>query len=239
MAQLLEQNIFIYAITGVLLLGVLQKMILGTYYKKMVSASENMGLTTRKELKNLKTKFENSFKLNMSVQNVDAFVDKNIEKQKLCGLSLATWNKINWQLFLLCGVIGTAGTLYELLHEKTFEQVFFTITYTALAMAFSLLLETSFGVEQKKELASANMKDYLDNYLIHRINGDILKDDVGAEKEDQIPKVTELKTRTMDEDMDYLKKCLNEIASARNLEKQEITKKEEAMLEDVLRDFFL
>ncbi|HIS62042.1 MAG TPA: hypothetical protein IAC14_07315, partial [Candidatus Scybalomonas excrementigallinarum] len=51
--------------------------------------------------------------------------------------------------------------------------------------------------------------------------------------------VSSLKNRTMDEDMEYLKKCLNEIASARNIEKQEITKKEEAMLEDVLRDFFL
>ncbi|MBS6558661.1 MAG: hypothetical protein KH355_00090 [Clostridiales bacterium] len=237
--QLFHQNIFIYAMTGILLLGVIQKIILGTYYKKMVTASENMGMTTKKGLKNLKTKFENSFKLNMNIQNVDAFVDKNMDKQKLCGLSLMTWNRMNWQLFMLCGVIGTAGTLYELLNQAGIEQVMMTITYTGFTMAVSLLLETSFGMEEKRELVLANMKDYLDNYFIHRMNGGEIEEIESDKGKEESNKVSSLKNRTMDEDMEYLKKCLNEIASARNIEKQEITKKEEAMLEDVLRDFFL
>ena len=214
-SQLFHQNIFIYAMTGVLFLGIIQKALLGSYYRKMAYATENMGLTTKKNLKNLKTKFENSFKLNMSVNHIDAFVDKNMDKQKFMGISLHLWNKLNWQLCMLCALIGMAGTL---------------------VLTISLFLEASFSMEERKHMMSANMKDYFGNYLIHRVGQAV---DRAEEEKEDIPNVTELKTRSMEEDMEYLKKCLNEIASARNIEKQEITKKEEAMLEDVLRDFFL
>ena len=71
------------------------------------------------------------------------------------------------------------------------------------------------------------------------MNGGEIKEIESEREKEENNNVSSLKNRTMDEDMEYLKKCLNEIASARNIEKQEITKKEEAMLEDVLRDFFL
>lgn len=237
LTQLFHQNIFIYAMTGVFVLGMIQKLILNHYYRKMANASENMGLATRKPLKNLKTKFENSFKLNMSVNNVDAFVDKNMDKQKLFGISLHTWNKLNWQLFLLGGVIGITGTLYEILNNHSTEKTTMIFAYTALVMLVSLFFEASFGMADKREVLSTNVKDYLDNYLIHRIAENTERKEVMEEENNA--EVTEVKSRGMDEDMEYLKKCLNEIASARNIEKQEITKKEEAMLEDVLRDFFL
>ena len=84
-SQLFHQNIFIYAMTGVLFLGIIQKALLGSYYRKMAYAAENMGLTTKKNLKNLKTKFENSFKLNMSVNHIDAFVIKTWTSRSLWG----------------------------------------------------------------------------------------------------------------------------------------------------------
>lgn len=237
LTQLFHQNIFMYAMTGIIIIGFIQKLILNRYYQKMERASENMGLATKKPLKNLKTKFENSFKLNMDIHNVDAFVDKNMDKQKLLGMSLRFWNKLNWQLFLLGGVIGIAGTLYEILNHHSMEKTVMIFTYTTLLMLVSLFFEASFGMADKRDLLAANIKDYLDNYLIHRISENT--DQNEERMEENMPEVTELKTRGMDEDMEYLKKCLNEIASARNIEKQEITKKEEAMLEDVLRDFFL
>ncbi len=235
-SQLFHQNIFIYAMTGVLFLGIIQKALLGSYYRKMAYATENMGLTTKKNLKNLKTKFENSFKLNMSVNHIDAFVDKNMDKQKFMGISLHLWNKLNWQLCMLCALIGMAGTLYEILNHHESQKIAITFTYTIFVLTISLFLEASFSMEERKHMMSANMKDYFGNYLIHRVGQAV---DRAEEEKEDIPNVTELKTRSMEEDMEYLKKCLNEIASARNIEKQEITKKEEAMLEDVLRDFFL
>lgn len=233
--QLFHRNIFLYAMTGILLFGILQKVLLGTYYRRMAYATENMGLTTKKSLRNLKTKFENSFKLNMNVNHIDAFVDKNMDKQKLLGISIKMWNKLNWQFCVLGGMIGIAGGIYEILNHHKMEKIALTFTYTAFAILVSLFIEVSFGMGDKKQIISANVKDYFGNYLIHRMKS---KDGVEEVEEEQL-KVTELKTRSMDDDMDYLKKCLNEIASARNIEKQEITKKEEAMLEDVLRDFFL
>ena len=84
--KLFHHNIFLYAMTGILVFGILQKILLGMYYQRMAVATENMGLTTKKSLRNLKTKFENSFKLNMNVNNIDAFVDKNMDKQKFWGI---------------------------------------------------------------------------------------------------------------------------------------------------------
>lgn len=232
--KLFHHNIFLYAMTGILVFGILQKILLGMYYQRMAVATENMGLTTKKSLRNLKTKFENSFKLNMNVNNIDAFVDKNMDKQKFLGIPLRAWNRFNWQLCLLVGIMGVAGGLYELLNQYKVEEIALTFAYTIMATLVSLLFEVSLGMGNKKRTISANMKDYFGNYFIHRIGGN-------GEQEDwkEVPEVSEFKTRTIEEDMEYLKKCLSEIASARNIEKQTITKKEEAMLEDVLRDFFL
>lgn len=232
--QLLHHNIFLYAMTGILLLGILQKILLGIYYQRMAYATENMGLTTKKSLRNLKTKFENSFKLNMSVNHIDAFVDKNMDKQKLLGISIQTWNKLNWQLCVLGGLMGVTGGLYEILNHNKIERVALTLTYTVMAVLVSLFVEVSFGMGDKKQIISANIKDYFGNYFVHRVGSNLEKED-----DKEAPTVTEFQTRSMEDDMEYLKKCLNEIASARNIEKQTITKKEEAMLEDVLRDFFV
>lgn len=234
--QLFHQNIFMYAMTAIVVVSLIQKVMLNHYYKKMEKASENMGLATKKPLKNLKTKFENSFKLNMDIHNVDAFVNKNMDKQKLLGMSIRVWDKLNWQLCLLGGVVGIAGTLYEILNHHSIEKAMMTFVYTTFLLLLSLFLEASFGMAEKKDSMYNNIKDYLDNYFLHRVAETI---EPTEEKRENHTEVTELKQRGMDEDMEYLKKCLNEIASARNIEKQEITKKEEAMLEDVLRDFFL
>lgn len=235
--ELFQRNMFIYAMTGILGVAIVQKILLRNYYKKMVNATENMGMTTKKPLRNLKTKYENSYKLNMAVHHVDSFVDKNLEKQRFMGISFLYWDKFHWQLCFLSIIVGAVGTLYDILSGQSMDKVLMTFVYTILIGTTFLFLEVTFGVSDKKNQISANMKDYFGNYLVHRMG--LMTEKKEVEKVvDPVQEIVEKKTY-MEEDMEYLKKCLNEIASARNIEKQEITKKEEAMLEDILKDFFL
>lgn len=238
--------------TGLCLVGIIHKLFLGRYYKKMAYAAENMGLTNKKQLKTMKTKFENSYKLNMNVNNVGAFVDKNMEKQRVCGLPVSFWDKLNLQLTSVCIILGIVGTFMGISNNDSAKTIFTTFTYGILTGAVLVLLEVSVGTDSKRKALKTNIKDYLENYLMHRMSTTAdakVKDSrmagqsvvVESElKADQRPVSQPVKKpmRSVDDDVEYLKSCLNEIASARNLDTK-ITDKEEEVLEDILRDIFL
>lgn len=233
LALFFQQNMFIYVMTGVAVIGLVQKIILGSYYKKMAYASENMGLTNRKPIKTLKTKFENSYKLDMPVNDVEAFVDKNLSKQRLCGISIRSWDRLGGQLTIFCVLIGMFGAFYGVLKDDTVKNILGTFLFGIFTGGFLLLIEASIGTKIKRERMMTNIKDYLDNYLVHRISPEARAEAAaGTVKEEE-------KKNTREEDIAYLKNCLNEIASARNLEPQPVTEKDEELLEDILRDYFL
>lgn len=230
---ILKQSLFIYLLTGGIVLGITSKLLLGRYYKKIAYAAENMGLSNRQPLKAIKTKFENSFKLNMGIHNVDAFVEKNISKQKYMGISIQTWDKLSYIITSICFLVTTVGAFTQYRQDKPMETVITTVFYGVFSCTLLLFFDVVVGTKQKREMLSINVSDYLENNLLQRMRVDIKPKVEVVKVEEEVP------TRTMKDDMEYLKNALNEIASARNIDQKKITEKEEGVLEDILRDFFL
>lgn len=233
---ILKQSLFIYLLTGGIILGVTSKLLLGRYYKKIAYAAENMGLSNRQPLKAIKTKFENSFKLNMGIHNVDAFVEKNIAKQKYMGMSIQTWDRLSYIITTLCFLVTTIGAFTQFRQDKPVETIITTLFYGAFSCTLLLFFDAVIGTKQKREMLFTNVSDYLENNLLQRIG---VETKTKAGKVESVKVEEEVPVRTMKDDMEYLKNALNEIASARNIDKKKITEKEEEVLEDILRDFFL
>lgn len=236
--RFLNQNIFIYCMTGICLLGILSRIIVNHNFKKNAYAAENMGLSNKKFLRNIKTKFENSFKLNLKVNNIGSFVDKSVAKQKICGISASRWNNFNLQAAMACYIIGIAGAFYQMINNQPTKEIATTAGYGIFMGAILLFVQVSLRSEVKRDMLSTNIKDYLENYLQNQLMGTVpARGEKVIESLETVPneKSTEAK---MSKDMEYLKACLDEIASTKDSDLDGITPKEKLVIEEILQDFF-
>ena len=60
----------------------------------------------------MRMKYETCYKLNIPVNNVDTFVDKNLTKYRFCGLLLSTWENISGQVLLLSFLIVPISAVF-------------------------------------------------------------------------------------------------------------------------------
>lgn len=236
MEILLKQNVFIYVMVGLCVIGVLNRFIVCMRYKKLCNESENMGLSKKEFLRAIKLKYENCFKLKLEVNNVDAFINKYVGKLKLCGISINRWEIWNTQLIVLCYLAGIISAYYLHATNHGSDEVIKTLIVGIAAGSVLLYVSIGFGVDNKRTELVVNMKDYLENYLKNRIMQQNKSDNV--KMQDSTKKVQLINNDDKMTELEYLKNCMNEIASTQNEQEDTQNYSEEEIIEDILRGFF-
>lgn len=195
--KLFYENILIYVMVAMFGLGMLLKLLLYIGYSRMIRASNNMGRTNNKLFKKLKVKSETFYKLKINVNNVDAFVDKSINNHKIGGILLITWEKISGQVSIICGMTGLAGAL---LGDLIGIERMWIVRVLAVGLVISGLLmvfENLLNKDSRKEIIKVNAVDYLENYLINRLEQESKNPELISELEgmDLIDKTPTLKDK--------------------------------------------
>lgn len=167
--RLFESNLLIYIMLGLGGVGILLKIIVSCVYRKLIKAANHMGTTNHKMLKALRTKFETNYSMNLGVNNVDIFVDKYIYTQKFCGIHLYTWENLSGQVLLLCMLIGAVGAIAGLLYECGKSEILLTLFTGVSVSAMLILLEYFLNLPIKKYVIRINIKDYLENFLVSKL----------------------------------------------------------------------
>lgn len=169
MKEWLEQNIFLYALSGVCVLGLLIKLVTNLVYRRLVKASANMSTSKNRLVRLMKLKFETFYKLKIGVNNVDIFVDKYVYKHRFCGLLLSTWENLSGLILVVCllsGPIISVLGLIKACERNTILSTFFAGICTSSLLIF---VDSLFNISSKKRIIKLNMKDYLENYLKIRL----------------------------------------------------------------------
>ncbi len=229
-----EQSIFVYIIGAIGIITALGRIIVHNIIAKLAKAAENMGLSDKKLLKNIKSKFETCFNLNKKVNNIDVLVDKYIEKYKILGFTIDVWEKFNIE-----GIIAIAGCCAASLYvafaaNYSTEQIQGIFIVTCASMLLLITTENMLRLKDKKDVLVINITDYLENYYINRLEttGELLNEEQTTDSEESIK---------------YLVKCISEIAASTTepikqidvIEHQSIlTPSEEQFIEDMLQEFF-
>lgn len=219
--SLLHQNVFIYAILGLGILSIVSKMVLHNRYRKLLFAAENMSLTDQKMLKNLRNKFEDTYKRNMKINHISSFIHKNLYKQKFLGMTYSFWNQMNRQALLLIGGVAAAGTMYLWTGSIDFE-LWKVLGTAAITAAVVELMEIWIGNQGLWSMIHTNLEYFLANFLQNKYEQESFEE----------------KGRSIEHDMDYLKTCISEIASTRENGAKGLSKKEIGIVEDILNEFF-
>jgi hypothetical protein len=167
--KLFDQNIFIYTMIGLFGLGIILKFMVKTIYSHMIKASDNMGTSKNKLMKNMKLKFITFYKLKIGVNNVDIFVDKYISKHKFLGILLITWEKFSGQTIILCALVGSIGAVLGVIYEIGSQGILSVFSVGILTSGLLIFFDGLFNINSKKEIIRLNIMDYLDNYLKARL----------------------------------------------------------------------
>ena len=219
--ELLQQNIFIYAIVGMGVLNVISKFILHGRYRNLLFATENMSLTNEKFLKSIRSKFEDTYRRNMKINDISSFIHKNMYKQKYWGMTYSFWNQMNQQALLVIAGLATFGGM-TLRTSNGMEEVWKTLGVGVLTATCVELVDIWMGNAGLWLMVHTNLEYFLANFLQNKY-------------EQEIP---EEKGRSVERDMDYLRSCISEIASTREQEAKGLSKKEIGVIEEILNEFF-
>ena len=168
-----DDNIIIYVFAALCGLGILVRFILDLVYIYLVKESDRLGATENKFLKHMKMKFETCYKLNIGVNNVDTFVDKNLTKYRFCGFLLSTWENFSGQVLLLSFLIIPISAVFGVVFEISPENILYTGAVGILAGAALILVDKMINLPVKKQMIRLNLLDYLENFCKVRLEHEI------------------------------------------------------------------
>ena len=157
-------------------IGVL--IFLAVKYNRFIKEAENMSITKRKELKAIKTKFLNSYGKKETKDedyfiqeqiNVEVFVDKAVNRLKLCGQKPHIWKFISVQFLLISIVFAGIGSFRGIIAQMSFREIspFYLIAFLELYVYFSVVSICDF--ERKDKLLRLTIIEYIENHMVNRI----------------------------------------------------------------------
>ncbi len=161
--RLMDLSIGVYILWGVGALGLLLKIIAGTYIGKLVRESENMATTRRKSLRVMRQKYENGRSLGIRNGSGEAFAGKQVRKMRLIGLPFDFYVRSGQTFcFITWMIMAGAFLFYDNTWRGSPEMIEF-MSYGVIVCAFLLALENIFLINNKVEILKANIRDYLEN----------------------------------------------------------------------------
>jgi len=175
--QMYESNVLIYIMVGLCIIGVVTKVITGVVYQSTLQASQNIGETGNRWIKQILMRFETSYQLKMNVNNVDKFVDKYVYRRKFMWIHLYTLENMSGKMLILSLMTGMAGAFLAYVTECGQTTVLYTLAVGVAGAGMLMLFEVFINVGQKKEIIKANIEDYLENYLKVKLEYEVFAPD--------------------------------------------------------------
>lgn len=84
-----------YVLIAVCAIGILSKLITRSLYKRLIKETDNMAMTKNRNMKTLKQKLENAYRLNQTIINTQAYLEKQLYGFRFLKMSLDGWNNIS------------------------------------------------------------------------------------------------------------------------------------------------
>ena len=264
--QIINQGVLFYLIAGICGVGVCSSLLVNIVYGKLVKDSSNMLTPRTKLMKQMKQKFESSYKLNENINNVSVFIHKWIQKYKVLGMGLHKLERVSFYMMGSSLLFGGIGVYLAVEYE---QDISILINHMGAGIGSFLILVAMKGIGDytyKQERIITNIRDYLENSLLNRLCTDNkekvrrrsqleaepeLEVELKAEVEEsqtllqavneKVIKTAEaLQEKKLQENIEHMRQSMNEIAASKvsqNAENKEILKSmDPKRQEEVIRE---
>mgnify|MGYP000181802281 CR=1 FL=1 len=106
MLEFLQTGKALSVLAAIGIIGIVSKLITRSLYKRLLKETDNMAMTKNKNLKVLKQKLENAYRLNQNIVNTQAYLDKHLYGFRFMHVSLDSWNNLSLQMTILSLLAG-------------------------------------------------------------------------------------------------------------------------------------
>lgn len=149
-------------------IGIVSKLITRSLYKRLVKETDNMAMTKNKNLKILKQKLENAYRLNQNIVNTQAYLDKQIYGFRFMRISLDGWNNLSMQMTIFSLLAGGAASFMSYWYRLDSYYIILYASVGALGSLLLTFLDSSFNITQKQQRLSNALLEYTDNSVFVR-----------------------------------------------------------------------
>ncbi len=168
MLEFLQTGKALSVLAAIGIIGIVSKLITRSLYRRLLKETDNMAMTKNKNLKLLKQKLENAYRLNQNIVNTQAYLDKQLYGFKFMHISLDTWNNLSLQMIILGLLAGGAGSFMSYWYRL---DSYYIVLYASVAALGGLLLafmDSSFNIPQKQQKLETVLLEYVDNSVFVR-----------------------------------------------------------------------
>lgn len=140
--------------------GMLSKVLIASIFAGMTKENSDNPL-----IKQIRLKYDNCRKLDIAINNVNAFVEKSMENYRFLGISLNGLNNISKEMQYICIALGTINAI---IYRDDISAITFGIGIALLSCIAIRLLEQIVDTDNQKRIVIIELVDYLDNTSVHR-----------------------------------------------------------------------
>ena len=239
MEEILRGDFIKYGIIIATVFAIVIKVLQTFLYVRLMEESENIPASKNKLIKQMKLKFENCYKLNLGVNNVNIFVDKYMYKHRVGGISMYQLNRIPIVLGWLCGTAGIVSGLICYVEGYSVKMGSFYERYGIGAILSLKLAEVILDTGHKKNIVYTNVIDFFENSLQNHLTHDMVKTGAVTEEErevlEDIPVIRE--TKREKDNKEILLHYNKKERSKKTESLEDSQSNAEAIIEDVISQF--
>jgi len=155
----------LYVMMGICAIGVISRLWLAGIYSGLLKDVQYAKEPKKKLIRQIKERYETCYQLNEGINNIEAFLVRNLYGYRFMGITLGGIQKISGQAFFLCLLSGCVIAGYAYANGMPLELVG-VYSASAVAMAtFLIYINCIFDVQGRQIVLEAGIVDYLQNYL--------------------------------------------------------------------------
>ncbi len=227
-------SVLLYSIVGLGALCLVIKFVVSRMYVRLIAEAGQMGKSEHRLIKMLLTKFETCYQLKMGVENVEIFVDKYLNSFRILGIHLCTWEVVGDVIFGVTLLLSLLSNLYITImqyHRKTMmEFLLVGIVVCGVVILEDMILNLRF----KKKRLMVEIQDYLENIYKPRLENRVFhKEEMAKYHREYFDE----ERAQLDELLQPMRQNLNEAGGEEPTIKIRFTKEEEAVIEEVLKEY--
>ena len=167
--KMTDLQFMLYVLAGISAVVLLQKIIVSLIYRHLKKETDGLPTVNDRWMKQLKLKYENTYKINSHMADTRLYVDRQVEKLKFFHAHLAGMNSFYRKAQLICILLG--GTSYALAvwAGRTVADCHLFFVMGILAAVFLQLLDSLSGNERSEKIVKQNITDYFVNILAPKL----------------------------------------------------------------------
>ncbi|MCI9420156.1 MAG: hypothetical protein HFG32_09115 [Eubacterium sp.] len=222
-------NDSLYVILGLGAFCAVIKLAVSRMYRKLIREAGQMGKSDHPLMKMLMKKFEACYQLKMGVENVEIFVDKYLNSYKSAGIHLYTWEIMGDATFGVTLLTSVIANLYIAVTADDRSAAVSSLLAGITVCGLILLEDMLLNVRLKRRLLMVEILDYLENVYKPRLENRVFKREEMAEYHREY----------FDEERAQLDELLSMKQAEEPAMKIQFTKEEEAIIEEVLKEYIV